>query len=668
MNTNQGDFLLTYGSICFEEHEDSSDFEGAIGGSSKENYRLLNNQGQEPPRPMGPNYQLNNMYEDFDKYPVKLRKVNHESSGTNISPQRGKIKEKVQNLNRGDQIPISTYKVQSKMSVIIHKLYPCISTLFKRSNRKDEKENPNKNTMDKCSQHCNDRERTRIKKLYKRHKQFTPVYAFEGIHQTQAPFEQIKITASKSHDSKKFVTKSSACSLSSSSESEILSFTEKHQNSRLLRRKFKSELLKERLKYQQNLHLSNQQIQSPPKGFKSPYQVFSSSYHEAVKPRVSHDLDMSYLPDMPSSSSGFWDYLFDKFNRKYTTQRVELPTKCKCNVSQTTCTAETCEYINKDKTGPTCSTTKKNKKKCKGRCECTQIPGLEEAVQTGSQTKYEKKTSQSDDISQSYNSMDNSPLKFEIKPCQEDHDAVIAALKEKYHGEILCIHNPPCILINGCLNLPSDKSGPQTDVWPVTETKKSGFREGFCRKKLKPKWEQEYQYHFVDVQKFQVPAYKSEKKTLNTCNHSPPSEVVRGCSRDRYVPNLHTSCIHVPMCSKIPQCTTGQPETTGCQQEPKCQSITSCSKTKRYAVLTARETVATQAKPFESMVCSHASPCIMIPKCLGRAMNGNRVELDAIPGCVHRPPCDFVPACCRRKATSQKVSASSQYPHSCRIV
>lgn len=47
--------------------------------------------------------------------------------------------------------------------------------------------------------------------------------------------------------------------------------------------------------------------------------------------------------------------------------------------------------------------------------------------------------------------------------CQQPHDEIVKAVQKQYKGEIICIHNPPCVLINGCLTLPTDtKSHPHT--------------------------------------------------------------------------------------------------------------------------------------------------------------------------------------------------------------
>lgn len=40
--------------------------------------------------------------------------------------------------------------------------------------------------------------------------------------------------------------------------------------------------------------------------------------------------------------------------------------------------------------------------------------------------------------------------------CQQPHAKILQAVQKQYNGEIICIHNPPCVLINGCLNLPQN--------------------------------------------------------------------------------------------------------------------------------------------------------------------------------------------------------------------
>ncbi|XP_026316858.1 uncharacterized protein LOC113227958 [Hyposmocoma kahamanoa] len=49
-------------------------------------------------------------------------------------------------------------------------------------------------------------------------------------------------------------------------------------------------------------------------------------------------------------------------------------------------------------------------------------------------------------------------IKQEGQECSEGcnryaHDKILKAVKKQYDGEIICIHKPPCVLINGCLNL-----------------------------------------------------------------------------------------------------------------------------------------------------------------------------------------------------------------------
>lgn len=703
MYETPGDYLMTYDPTYTEEHTDSSDFEeSCIPIISKKvgNHRLLNQKRKKKTHQNHVNI-AHEQY-DYDKYPVKLKRECEDFWGTKAVQvsikNNAKKKEHKQNLSRGDQ----PEPVQSKLSLIRHKVIPCLSNIFKKtphkySNMSVINEDTVQNHTDSCCQHCRNCEQRRMKKVYKRQSYAVqPVYALEGnIHKAPAPFTP-KMTEPLKHNRKKSRNQYSSCSISSSENETQLSEKMK-QKCMKMRKRFKKEVMKEHRKYQQS-HFRNQQHQYPSKDRKSPYQVFSSPYQQS---RTDVSPSDSQYSQMPASSSGFWEYLFDKINRKYQVQAMEMPKPCQCSSSgeQLPCHPSNCKSFEpkpdpggcngrqQSLPGNSCScATPKPEPSMGGCCQKNSLetsPPLPSNMPRNSlslkikaptdkkiQCKCHDKADRQSKASSSRTSRLPSQGGASAKPCQEGHEEITAALSEKYNGEILCIHNPPCILINGCLNLPPPKDPQQMNFWPVTESKKSAFNTY----KKSPtnslqKCENGCQYHvpYVEVRQCQTPEYKVEKKIQSICHHDPPCEVVRGCFKPKYDPQLQNSCVHVPMCPRIPECIIGQrlEGRRSCEHRPRCPDIPICSR--NYTVLTARDNFGTQVKPKTSLMCRHMPPCIMIPKCLGRALTHSYISCDAVPDCHHQPPCELIPACCR-KSTKEMVSSSSQYPNSCRIV
>lgn len=708
-----GDYLLTYDPGYTEEHSDSSDFEEPcipIISKKRGNHSLLYEPNHKN-RKKNPVYTPQNRY--FDDYPVKL-KINSSKEFWNTKNESVQVKTKTKKkktehkpmysyMNSGDQPEL----VQSKLSLIRHKVIPCLSSMFRRSHTKHDSmsvinEHQVENARDNSCQHCGNCERRRVKKLYKsQNYAVQPVYAIEGnIHKAPAPLTP-KMTEPLKNYRKKSRNQYSSCSITSSSESETQLSERIKQKSLKMRKRFKKEIIKEHWKYQQCQHFKNQQHQYPSKDHKSPYQVFTSPYQQS-RTNVS-PTESQFTSEMPASSSGFWEYLFDKINRKYQVQKVEMPKACQCSSSgeQLSCSPGNCENFERT------SEPKSEPSGCKGRqqsfpgnsCSCAKpkpeppmtgccqkndqfnsMPPLSPPMAKNSLSVKIKPTQEkkiqckchdkADKQSKPSAKFSNLPSQAPTsKPCQEGHDEITTALADKYNGEILCIHNPPCILINGCLNLPPPKDPQQQmNFWPVTESKKSAFTKKKYSKSS-AKCEQSCQYHipYVEVRQCQTPEYKVEKKIQSICHHDPPCEVVRGCFKPKYDPNLQNSCVHVPMCQKIPECIIGQRAEgrRSCEHRPRCPDIPLCSR--NYTVLTARENFGTQVRPKPQMLCRHMPPCIVIPKCLGRAVCESYLPYDAIPDCTHQPRCEMIPACCRISA-KEMVSVSSQYPNSCRIV
>ncbi|XP_046968810.1 uncharacterized protein LOC124536329 [Vanessa cardui] len=396
--------------------------------------------------------------------------------------------------------------------------------------------------------------------------------------------------------------------------------------------------------------LKNHEQQYPSKFQMKPLQVFSTSSCQAKCSACASENSLK----MPSSSSSFWDTFARKMKSK-----INKSKSCDCmqppNEPSHECSPENCEkYDPRLNTGSNIDEPNLNRY---NRCH-------PHSSQTSNSSK--KKSKEPKVVCKCYSKKKKkNRSKNDKKPCQEDHDAITQAVSQKYNGEILCIHNPPCILINGCLNLPPPKSNVQGNLWPVTQTKKSSFVQ-MCRKIKRSRtksYEQASQYHppYTDVQEY-LPEYKTEKIIQSICNHEPPCEVVHGCYKVQYDPKLQNSCVHVPMCQYLPECLLSAKSkelpTGSCTHHPKCTKLPLCSR--KYITLTAKEHVGTQVKPKEKLTCRHQPHCFMIPTCVTRAISGNCILYGAIPGCAHQPSCEMTPACCRKPA-KEMVTAKETF-------
>ncbi|VVC99065.1 unnamed protein product [Leptidea sinapis] len=360
-----------------------------------------------------------------------------------------------------------------------------------------------------------------------------------------------------------------------------------------------------------------------------------------------------------SSSSSFWDYLAVKLNRK----RQKAPMDdCCCTAQQ--CNAENCLNLNTVKIPQDhLPTGTANYEPTPGNISGRPSPlkkiarGLispkkrssSEAVECKCKLHQGKQFKPSSP--QTDPTMQQTSAQQPIPNCQQSHDAITNNLAAKYNGEILCIHNPPCVLINGCLNLPPRCAEP-SNYWLVsTHTNTDFYDEN--PKETSPNKDKEpdlYSPPYSNIQEC-LPEFRSEKIVQSVCNHIPPCEVVRGCFKAKYDPKLKDSCVHVPMCEKLPQCVTADgliAKNKLCSHNPKCFELPLCSQ--KFLTLTAKEDISTQVQPKTKFLCRHKPPCIMIPKCLARALCGDYIPREAIPDCVHCPTCELIPACCRKAA------------------
>lgn len=745
------DYVITYDCNLLQEHIYSSDFEESCSplvDSKKGKHNLVKTKKKKTKTRTDSRFRakkdnVNNtarLYMDCDEYPVKLKEDANLSCPKETENKYAKQqarKHKPNNretidLNSGDQAE----PFKKKLSLIKHKVIPCISGIFKRNNfakhhmsiiEENQDENTRINNCN-CCQHYNNCEQRPLKKLYKRQQDYVvqPIYSIEGnSHKTpMGPFATTKITVdpSQHHNHQTKNQYSSYYSLSSS-ESDSQCAHERQQKVESFRKTLKSEIMKEHMKYQQNQQIRTRQVQYPSKERR--YHVFRTPIHSTSLARGYNDHSISKIP---SSTSSFWEYLYDKTTvcgRKY--QRVEMPVQYGCTAPCGTsayCPTPNADagkgvksYENVSMQGQkmTCACQKNNRdsycepnkiqsgqggqgRRCNPRCSkdtmakasdinISTSPGKKDSstkmkprnrVQCQCSDKGKKSSKSgsknSDDYFPGSKGLQGSHQNVanQNRPCQEGHDEIVSSLAQKYNGEILCIHNPPCILINGCLNLPPQKEQQQQNnemaVFPVTGSSKHNFYEKMPTTNQTHVFrEQSCQYH---VEVSQATDYRAEKLIQSICYHNPPCQVVRGCCKPKFDPQLENSCVHVPLCKVIPECVVRDRGKRSCEHRPRCRDIPICSR--NFVMLTAKENIATQAESLvagkESLICRHEPPCIMVPKCIGNAMcDSSYVNVDAIPGCIHQPSCPLIPACCRKSAKLM-VSVASQYPNSCRIV
>lgn len=687
------DFLLRCNPNHVERHSDSSDFEKPreipIIASKGGNHRLLNgktcNTIREKPHS---HYHVNktpNVYNAVNLNKIKSTDITIEQkildSNIHINRKsrmrtRPNCKQYSENLTRNQGDQNSGYNLEHVHSKphIRCKASPCLSTTYRFRNscitHLSSIEENQANITNSCDgKFCPICEHRQVKK-YKRRKQYSvqPVYAVEENMQV-CPFKtNNNSTSSTKHNDilkNNFTDMHNDTELSSEAELENVKAKKYKKFLKIMRYGYEKGKVIDRLEYNA---VRNQQQQYPSKLQIKPYQVFTSSSCQAK----CSSSGSGNLAKMPSSSSAFWDFFATKVKNKL--QKPGISKSCDCIKPPEPCSPDNCEHFKSTLESTDSSDADKQVPKV-----TNSYSQQTDDLSSQSATSYKKKKKEPKVICKCYpnkkkdSESKKSPLMMQQgdpKPCQEDHDAITRAISEKYNGEILCIHNPPCILINGCLNLPPPKSNFQADLWPVTQSKKSSFVQ-MCRKmkRTKQKSDQASQYHppLIDLQEY-LPEFKTEKIIQSVCNHDPPCEVVHGCYKVQYDPKLQNSCVHVPMCEHLPTCLMSDKkkdiQNASCTHNPKCTKLPICSR--KYITLTAKEHIGTQVRRREK-ICRHQPQCFMIPKCLTLSIRGNYIPCGAIPGCVHHPRCKMIPACCRN-TTKEMVSVPSQYPNACRIV
>ncbi|XP_014357979.2 uncharacterized protein LOC106710440 [Papilio machaon] len=308
-----------------------------------------------------------------------------------------------------------------------------------------------------------------------------------------------------------------------------------------------------------------------------PYQVIATPFWEEEK---SYDSNSTRCSALPSTSSGFWEYLTDKITRK--TKDGDRTKSCKCGQSASfnssvgvdpdclkvaESISETERKVNAILTNPGENTEESTKDARSKNCTCdckknkieTVIPQTKD-VQTCSRKNAPCNKCNNDKIKNDKRSKDADDSKSTKgdEPCRAPHDEVVAKLKTKYNGEILCIHNPPCILINGCLNLPAANANqkPPVAVWPVSQMKKNSSYN-FCKRiwTQKDKADEQYEIYgvpFVSSSECQIPLTKKERN--NRFDQRPICELVKLSCKPKYGVTAVNPRVHVAMLRKQPKC------------------------------------------------------------------------------------------------------------------
>ncbi|XP_012552650.2 uncharacterized protein LOC101741894 [Bombyx mori] len=684
----EGSFLKTYDPELIEVHSDSSDFDDSIILETPKDTRSKHNiTSSETPILKKNKHKLN------DVFSFATREIENRSDLFIYASNTIQAGEVIKAIKKKSAKTLVTKECnedkrkslnESKVSLLKHKLLPCFSSMFGRSYYKlyAVKETKLKNTKDKICQVQKRNNRKGRNKFYARRNNYivqpvctTHCRAFGNMKETQVSLFQRKPKAPVKQYSNTSVT----VSLSSQHDDGS------NKNERDCKRILKDEIRREYKMYKTKKYRKHQEQQFPSK--LGPYQVFTNPYQEQTTLRKTQSKNTSSSSNLPSRSSSFWDNIVDKFCKNKPNYKAGSLKPCVCQDVKPVCSPANCEFFKSDPANKSkdiqCSCTdispallkeqhrcfcEKNKKSDNSSktAKATDASGKLNSSKTKTITKKNSKSKSANIQCECFPKKSKQKTKGKNKsiegthmiqsastPCQQPHDEITQALTVKYKGEILCIHNPPCVLINGCLNLPPPKENP-IGVWSVPETRGSIYDVYTNLKSLKNGCDQSCQYDIpsVEVRHCQTSNLKAEKFVQSLCDHTPPCEIVRCCYKHKYDPKLKNSCIHVPMCQKVPECMierTKQNLMTGsCEHKPRCAEVPIC--TRDYLILTAKDSVATQVRPQSKFVCRHQPHCVFIPKCLGSAIPESCVPIEAIPDCVHQPLCEMIPACCRKSA------------------
>ncbi|XP_047027267.1 uncharacterized protein LOC124635428 [Helicoverpa zea] len=567
MSNVSSNVLLTYDSNL-ELHSDSSDFEGiqspvVTGKKGKHKFHMKKLYPKRNPHLQRCNSNDYVLSEDtstemWERQETSLNQ--YEETVGEIKVRKSYKNKKYKTLDSGDQI----VTIKSKRSLIRHKVMPCLSSMFGRPSNNvkqmsiiKENQAENVNIDNGCQASVNREHKIRKSTIRQPCYAVQPVYAFEGnVHSKQTPLQHTKIVREPLSPRETFRYDNSNMSNS------LTSSTEDDRTRRFIKTK-KSKRNKTFLNdyspgYEGSDPKCNIQQQYPSISLSnSPYDIYTTPCQYQGTYKRCSPLPSDCSSDLPGTCSGFWDYLFNKINMKY---QGNLGKPCRCNDINTNttivthCCAPTCEKNNNPQYAsapPQAYQSQTPYKQDSCSC-CASFHARPPAIVNETQTTpspilpvtvplpaplpapppnkkqeevkvtckcYSKKYSNGAApppaavVPKSTGSMTMADIP---RPCQVPHDEITGNLTQKYRGEILCIHNPPCVLINGCLNLPPPKEETTMNMYPVAtngNSIKSGFQLGQVSKRQKSA---QYCLPTIDKQQGQI--------ADESCQYLPPSK------------------------------------------------------------------------------------------------------------------------------------------------
>lgn len=741
-----GDYLLTYDPAYTELHSDSSDFDEdslnspvshTIGNHSLLKKKLYSKSKRDIIIPQICNSRA---------YTVTDASSREIWESQTIISQYGReidleVRQSYQNrkskiLDSGDQIET----IKSKRSLIRHKVIPCISSMFGRSSNNvkqmsiiKENQAEHVNIDNGCQANCEHRMRTCKSNRRQQCYAVQPVYAGEeNIHAKSSPFQHTKVVREPLSTYKMVGNENSRATYSLTSSSEGIEPPRYSHRKKWRNKKSKHfvepDMEEEYMRHYEGPNLKERQQQCPSRQTrKIPYQVFTTPYayqrtSTGCSPIASNKVSGS---ELPSTCSGFWDFLISKINMKYQAQANCIIRPCRCNNSSATsshCTPRTCENIgtqpepqdsiNKSNPIPpmescACNTAPMHgnplnlndnmeqsspmsmpPSKIRGKVECNCFPDKKSLTRPSPKRSPAQLPPQlppplPEPPSEPGPSLTPSPRKLpvcedETRPCQLPHDDITATLSKKYNREILCIHNPPCVLINGCLNLPPPKGEPSTDMWAVQTEGRNGYHNLYSKCTQR---QQSVQYGPPSLDMHQCgildescqyfpPVNEMQKLSINneSCQYQNPSIEMKqlmitddscqfrlspvATQNKQFTDNescqyslspiemqklqvtANESCQYLPPLIDVQQLRTPQPKQEKiiqsiCNHSPPCEVVRTCIKPK--------------FDPKLQNSCVHVPMCQKVPICLMELKNQN----DTKKSCQHKPKCTEVPICTR---------------------
>lgn len=237
----------------------------------------------------------------------------------------------------------------------------------------------------------------------------------------------------------------------------------------------------------------------------------------------------------------------------------------------------------------------------------------------------------------------------EESPCQSPHSDVLTSLQNRYNGQVLCIHNPPCVLINGCLNItkPNDqhmKSVLKNRQQPLPRKQVCNIL-GIKRKPCidRRKFDQDCQYHppYTEVNPYdRIITNKLESLIQNKCYHRPQCEMVSKFLKQSINPTQNMYYTYTQHDPKIMSKDSKKEETilSSWQENPTYVNYLTNN-------LPLNTKTQVKSKRHQKSGCHHKPPCILVPKCLITIIRGKGLPKDVMPECGHQPPCQMVHTC-----------------------